>query len=93
MTALSLSSYRAIRVRYCSTISREVARPCSIAARSSGMVAPTTVKGGAAGAGWLGATRTSRRATAGFTTQFHHGPPGAHKQNLPHHVFACFSFE
>src|SRR2546428_178335 len=43
IAACSLSSYIAIRVTYCSTISREVTRPCSIAVRIAGIVASITV--------------------------------------------------
>src|SRR5262249_21907835 len=43
IAACSLSSKVAIRTRYCRTISCEVTRPCSSAARISGIVASTTV--------------------------------------------------
>ena len=43
-TALSWSSYVAMRVRYCCTISRDVVRFCASALRSSAMLASTTVK-------------------------------------------------
>ena len=39
------SSYVPMRTRYCCTIWREVVRPCSSAARISGIVASTTVNG------------------------------------------------
>jgi len=49
MIALIRSSYFAIRVRYCSTFSRDVVRFCSSAARMSEIDASTTEKGAVAG--------------------------------------------
>ena len=43
------SSYAAMRARYCATICREVTRPSSIAACSSGMVLSRTSNGGGEG--------------------------------------------
>src|SRR6266581_4929994 len=64
-----------MRMRYCSTIARDVTRRCSMAARSSGIVASTTVNGVLPGSGsplclaWAetGAT-AARRATGTRTT-------------------------
>ena len=53
MTAFSVSSYRAMRVSDCSTSSRDVTRPCSMAVRMSAIVASTTEKAGAGAAGPL----------------------------------------
>ena len=45
ITACSLSSYIAMRARYCCTISRDVVRFCSSAVRMSAMLASTTENG------------------------------------------------
>src|ERR1700730_5683197 len=64
MAALSLSSYVAIRTRYCWTSSREVMRFSASAFCISGMVASTTVNGGGGAFffsfAWAG-TATSRQ--------------------------------
>ena len=62
MTALSPSSYVAMRVRYCVTSSRDVTRPEAIAACMSGMVASTTENG--AGGGCVDGTQAARLAMA-----------------------------
>ena len=65
MTALMASSYIAMRVRYCVTISRDVVRPSFIAACISGIVASTTEKGarGASAAGGAAGEQAAVRQT------------------------------
>src|SRR5262245_4515676 len=68
IAAWSRSSYVAIRIRYCRTISTDVTRPCSRAARISGIVASTTENGLTCGFAAGGACAERTRAVAADAT-------------------------
>src|SRR6185503_980938 len=70
MAALSLSSYVAMRARYCRTRSRDVTRPAFSAACISGIEASTTLKGLGLSLGCAAWTATAAERTMATTIRF-----------------------